>query len=96
MPAPPDPDVTGRVPVHQGRGRLEPERLLDRGRQQARVGGDERQLGGMAQQVQDRVADHALGGLDPAEHEHRRVGDSLPRGHLVACTTAPGSGRIGQ
>ena len=34
----------------------------------------------MIEQVQDGVADHALGGLDPAEHQHRRIRHDLAVG----------------
>ena len=72
-----EPDIVGSEPVHYRRGRFQPERLLDGGRYQGRVGEDEGELIGVGQQVQHGVGDHALGGLDPAEHQDRRVGDRL-------------------
>jgi hypothetical protein len=38
----------------------------------------------VAEQVEDRVADHALGGLDPAEHQHRGIRHGLPGGQTGA------------
>ena len=78
-----DHHVPGRVPVHQRRGRLQPQRLLDRGRHQARVDPHQFQLARIAEQVQDRVGDHAVGGVDAAEHDHRGVRDDLGRGQVA-------------
>jgi hypothetical protein len=70
--------IGGGVPVDHGRGRLQPQRLGHRGGQQGPVRRHPGQRRRVAQQVQHRVADHALGGLDAAEHQHGRV-----RRHLV-------------
>ena len=69
--------VARHVPVDDGCGGLEAERLLDRRREQGRLGFDERLLRWIREQVQERVRDHRLRRLDAAEQEHRGV-----RGHL--------------
>jgi hypothetical protein len=68
-------DPGGRVPVDDRGGRLEPQRLLDRVRQQPGLLQHERELVRVGEEVPDRVGDHALGRLDAAEQEHRGVGD---------------------
>ena len=65
--------LTRGVAVDRRRGGLEPQRLLDRSAQQRAVLAYERQLVVVGEQVQQRVADHALGGLDAAEQEHGLV-----------------------
>ena len=76
--APPSSTSARRVPIDHRGGGLEPQGLLDRVGQQARVHRDERELVGMGEQVHDRVGDHALGRLDAAEEHDRGVGDDLP------------------
>jgi hypothetical protein len=78
-----EPCVRGRVPVHDGRRGLEPERFLDRGGYEVRVGPDQRQLFRAGEQVQHGVGDHAFGGLDTAEHQHRGVGDRFVFGERL-------------
>jgi len=80
--------VAGRVAVDHGRGRFQPQGFLDRRRDQRGVGPYEFEFGGGGEQVQHRVRDHALGGLDPAEQQDAGVGDGLVRGER--------SGRVGQ
>ncbi len=72
-------DVAGSVAVHDGGRGFEAQRLLDGLRQQPGIGADQAQLVAVAEQMPRRVGDHPFGGLDPAEHEHRRVGDDLCR-----------------
>ena len=69
--------VAGRVSVDHGRGRFQPQRFLDRGRDQPAVRPDQLELAGGGEQVQHGVRDHAFGGLDAAEQQDARVGDGL-------------------
>ena len=70
-------DVAGRVAVHDRGGGLEPQRFLDCGVEQDRVGADSREFARALEQVRRGVGDHPLGRLDPAEQEHRGVGHDL-------------------
>ena len=82
-----------RVAVEHGRRRLEPKRLLDRGRRQL----------GPCSQVRDRVLarkhmvqevrDHPVGRLDPAEEEHRGVRDDLRRREATCAAHRTGEKR---
>ena len=82
-------DVARRVAIEHRRGRLEPQRLLHRRGQQARVGLDARALGRVLEQVQDRVGDHPLGRLDAAEHQDGGVRDHrLALEPAASCATA--------
>ena len=51
-----DRGVPGRVPVEQGGGRFQPQRLLDRGRDQARVDPDQFELHRVAEQCRTALA----------------------------------------
>jgi hypothetical protein len=76
-PGPAELCVAGRVPVDDGSGRFQPQRFLDRGRDQPAVSPHQLELAGGGEQVQHGVRDHALGGLDAAEQQDARVGDGL-------------------
>ena len=89
--APPSSTSARRVPVDHGGRRLEPQRLLDRVGHPARVRGHERELVGIGQQMHDRVGDHALGRLDPAEEHHRGVRDDLGRLEAAGAPAAAAS-----
>lgn len=80
----------GRVPVDDGRGGLEPQRFLDRRWYQPAVGADQRELGRVAEQVQEGVNDHAFGCLDAAEHQDGRVRDRFGLGQRPAWPGHPG------
>ena len=75
--------VARRIAVEHRRRRLEPQRLLDDGAQHALVGARPGHAPPSPEQVEERIRDHRLGRLDPAEQEHRRV-----RGHLLPCQPA--------
>ena len=72
--------VARHVPVDDGRGGLEAERLLDRCREQGRLGLDERLLRRVGEQVHERVRDHRLRRLDAAKQEHPGVRSHLRPG----------------
>ena len=90
---PAEPDDAGRVPIDCRGRRLEPQRLLDGVGEQPAVGLDERTLVGMGEEVEDRVADHPLGRLDPAEHEDADVRGDLGAGETPRLARGGGDQR---
>ena len=72
-PTAPQLDIAGGVAVNDCGRRLQPDRLLDRVRQNIGVVAHKRERPGVAEQMPDSVENHALRRVDTAEHQHRRV-----------------------
>ena len=71
--------VTSRISVDHGSGGLEPQRLFHGCVDKRRGSAQQQFLVGILENVQERVGDHRLCRLDPAEEQHRSI-----RGHLLA------------
>ena len=81
--------VRGRVAVDRRRGGLEAQRLLhDRLQRRPAVA--------VPEQVDERVGDHPLGRLDPAEQHHGGVGDVLVLGEPAVEPVPARPQRVGQ
>ena len=86
-------DVACRVAVDHRRGRLHPERLFDSVPSQQRVVRDEIAHDGALQDVLDRVRNHPLGRLDPAEEQHRGIRDNVCPRQATGVTRSRGNKR---